>query len=884
MNQKIQDQDQLAEIICDNIGNEIPRHLEFTSFEYIETDKSKEYIENMFSYIHSILPFVFVFNDRLHKVEVVDQNITTLYKRNKIDNYELNLDVNTLPVKLSFIFDEENNIKIVLPQSGNKFNEVPKLFLFYPLIETVGIGISFLIHAQEFKPNKERDYLFLLETNDEIKKDVDTNKMLLERAFELVIDKITNDESLDFLSIVNICFQENEQIFIKNKKVEFINSVKDLSRIKINDNFVSLNSISYLHSEVLEFEDSELYEIYSLLLEFYELPSFEDYIYLSKLVNNWGVDSFTLLKFRDVISHISQNTNGLYSNIINKKGYITLIKSVGTDIELLNEINAIPNIHNEFKVFNKLKKWETIESSLIKVMDDINSHISGSYLNREFYFLDNITKYTREDFKDDLNKFNNDSINQLENDEEDFFNVGSVKFHSVIETLIYFVSLNKVTETNKRFYEFFGSVFKLNENVDSILSPTVVLNYDSSFKLLSRLYIKFITLEGKGYIKTNIEKLKEFIDILDKNTELKKNLLDKLVCYPNQLYNLKSQLELKKDLVKDDDFKDIYFKITDNEIRNELLLEGFESYLSHESQMTGIQLGDKIELILNANKIFIPINETNENNLSTYLELIEYISKPNSNWAGWLPNLNKVKEEILMYKFQDEKTRSSLFNILSETNEKINLLGELALIEDLESLIKAGKEKQKEEARKNNHLIYINMIGLRIQDLIQKQLDNSLAGTIEIIESTTDEKLATIEEQNGQDFIIYKSGTPIYFIEVKSRWDSDGIVALSKRQVECCAKNKGIYAVITVNVADYKARNKIVEENISFEDLYNDVYVNIDLCENFEQLIKENQQFETIIENAKLIEFRGHIPQDRIKHKGTSFDKFIENLKLLLLK
>ena len=236
-----------------------------------------------------------------------------------------------------------------------------------------------------------------------------------------------------------------------------------------------------------------------------------------------------------------------------------------------------------------------------------------------------------------------------------------------------------------------------------------------------------------------------------------------------------------------------------------------------------------------------------------------------------------------MHKFQDETTRLSLFNILSEKEDKINLLGELAKIDDLKSLIDAGKDKQKEEERKSKHINHIKEIGLKIQNLIQNQLDSSLADIIKVVNSKTDENLVPVEEQNGQDFIIYKSGIPIYYIEVKSRWDSDGIVALSKRQVECCARNKGVYAVITVNVADYKAKYGVVHENISFDDLYQDIYVNTDLCDNFEQLIKENQQFEKISENTKLIEFRGHIPQDRIRTKGMSFEKFIGELKLILI-
>jgi hypothetical protein len=883
LNSKIQKQDEQAEFICDEEQNEIKNHLDFTCFEYIESEESKKYIDNMFSYIPTILPYIFAFNDKLHKVEVNCISDTSIYTRNEIKSHELDLSINDTPYKFSFLSDNDNNLKIVMPQSNLNFDEVPKLFLFYPLMDTTKLGVNFLIHAQEFKPNKERDYLFLKASNEELKNDVETNKLLLNRAFELIIKKVTEDVSQDFLSVLNIHFSENDDDYLKEKKVVLINSLKNLERIKIEQDLVTLNAISYLHNDILSLGESILEAIYPLLSEFYKLPDYKDYIYLCTLVNNWEIESFDILKHKDILEKIVQKTHGHYSKIINKESYKAFVKTVSTDIDLLNSVKAIPNIHDEFKFHKELKKWNIVEPSLINTIDYLNSAVSMTYLNQDFYFLDNLAIYTREDFKDDLNKFNNDAINQLERNEIETLKVDSVKFHLLIETLKTFISLNKITETNKKLSDFLHTVYDLSTNEESITNPTVDLNYDSSFKLLARLYIKTISLKGKEHIKSSIIKLKQFVGILHNNHELKKNLLDKLACYPNQMFDLKPQSGLKLDCIKDEDFKTKYFEITKNEIRKDLLLSDFEEYIHHANSITGVQIGDEIETSLSANKVFFPINDSDASTLPILLDLIQFISRPNSKWSNWLPNLNKVKEEILMYKFQNEKTRLSLFNILSESEDKINLLGELAKIPDLEGLINAGKEKQKEEARKNNHLKHIKEIGLQIQNIIQLQIDSSLAETIKIVESSSDEKLATVEEQNGQDFIIYKSGAPIYYIEVKSRWDSEGIVALSKRQVECCARNKGIYAVVTVNVADYKSRNNSVDETISFKDLQQDVYVNLDLCENFEILIKENQQFETISENTKLIEYRGHIPQGRIKNKGIDFEKFIEKLKIIIL-
>ena len=132
-------------------------------------------------------------------------------------------------------------------------------------------------------------------------------------------------------------------------------------------------------------------------------------------------------------------------------------------------------------------------------MDSINCTVSNSYLHEDFYFLDNLIEYTRENFKDDLNKFNNEIIYLLEKNDIEVFSVNSIKFYRIIESLIYFISLNKVTDTNRRYTDFFTSIFDLNSNIIAIINPTVNLNYDSSFKLLARLLIKFIKLNDNGY-------------------------------------------------------------------------------------------------------------------------------------------------------------------------------------------------------------------------------------------------------------------------------------------------------------------------------------------------------------------------------------------------
>jgi hypothetical protein len=873
----IQD-DFVAELCDDNQASE-KTFLPYTSFEYLTSESQLKYVDAMLEYVKKILPYIFCFNEKLQSVNLSFNSTKLKYLKISSSDNEVNISINDEVLRIPFLKNSENNIKVILPTNDSELENIPKQFLFYPLMETDSVGYNFVIHANEFKPNRERDYLHKDNANLELQKDVEINHKLLANAFDLVLDKIEEDESTSFIDLVKIKFTGLESVFEKDIKGYYINRLQGLKRLDIGDKKESLDQIFYFDNSILSLDEEYILSLYSLLSQFKNLPSYDAYCNLSSYANNWNesMDNiFNTITLTDLGKIIVENCRGNYYFIEDKLAYKKFISVVASDVTLLNTLELIPNIHGDLKHFDKLVKWEIKEELLINIVDTINSSISEKYIHSDFDFLENINSYNRENFKEEFSKFCNDLLDNLSKDKISI-SLTDFRFQSLTESLNKFIGLNKNTKLNFEINTFYNKVFQFSPMTNELSSPTVDVNYQPAIKLLAYLYIRIFI---SGDIVININNLKEIITIMYGNSNLKDELLHKLLCIPNQNFCLKSQSDLKKDNVKDEEFKDEWDRIVGGNIRKELVQEGFDVFLQHSSFVSGQELGSQIEQKLNPERKFIPVDKIIN---KTVLRLIEQISYKQSTWGQWLREINLVKEEILMDKFQEEETRQSLFNILSVNDDKINLLGQLAKIDNLNDLIRAGEEKQKEEGRKSNHLIYIKEIGLKIQNIIENEINLSLKEIIEIIESSTDKKLATIEEQNGQDFIIYKSEKPIYYIEVKSRWDSEGIVALSKRQVECCAKNKSNYAVITVNVANYKAKNKIDMENISFEDLRYDVKVNLDLGDDFETLIKENNAFEKTVDNTKLIEFRGHIPQKRIESNGILFDEFITKLKKHLI-
>lgn len=869
---KLMDQDDKIAELCDN-SEAIENHpVEFTTFEYI-ADTSMQRINSMLQYIQLLIPYIFCFNDKLKSVLLKTESEIQSYKRISKLNDIVVISLNDDKIHIPILSDTVNNVRVILGSSNNELINIPKQFLFYPLMETTNAGYNFIIHANDFRPNKERDYLHLDRGSEELKSDVKTNESLLKSAFNLVKNKVLSDESLSISDLVKLEFRETESAFIKSLKTDYIDTIKDLKNIPLTTGEISISQLKYFDKSILSLDESKKKSIYSVLKQFLTIPSFEMFCELSEFVNNWNTFldvKFDTLELTNIAKIVAEKSDGNYLFIDDKKSYIDFISEIATDITLLNSLALIPNMHGDFKEFESLVKWENEEDSLIRIVDSINAYISENYIHKDFTFLNNLRPYNRDSFKKDFNDFCNDFIDDLAKGRNSFF-LSDLRFERLIQSLSHFIGLNKKTLLNVELVEFYNKVFKLIPYFDTLLDPTVDINYQPAIKLLANLYIKNLS---NSTVKENIADLKEWVSIMYKNTNLREELLHKLACLPNQNYILKSQSDLKKDNVKDSDFKDEWDRIVRGNIRDDLAYEGFEVFLQHGGQVSGSELGSDIEHKLNKDRKFIPVDK---NIIDTIINLIEKISSRQDTWGQWLREINLVKEEILMYKFQDESTRQSLFNILSIKPEKINLLGELAKIEDLNDLIRAGKQKQREEIRHNNHLQHINYIGLKIQDMIQRNLNSSLAEIVKVVKSS-DENFEAKEEQNGQDFIIYKSGKPIYFIEVKSKWDENGRFALSKNQTERCASEKGRYAVITVNVDRYKRKHSIDVENIPFEDLYDFVKVNDNLGEYFEELISENLKKSEQTE-PKLIEYRGSIPQKMIDStESQEFDEFITKL------
>jgi len=215
---------------------------------------------------------------------------------------------------------------------------------------------------------------------------------------------------------------------------------------------------------------------------------------MSAHVNNWNAEienKFKTFDITQIAEYLSYHANGNYHTIHDKDAYKLFINHVSGNTHLLNTYSLIPNLHGILLHYKDLVRWNRIENELIEIADAINYHITKKYLHAEFYFLEEITEYNREKFREDFSKFCNE-LNDSYSKDNSQSELSSVRQSMIIESLYCFINLNNVTNLNIQLARFYKRVFSLTVQTKSIYNPTTDINYQPAFKLLAHLYIETI--------------------------------------------------------------------------------------------------------------------------------------------------------------------------------------------------------------------------------------------------------------------------------------------------------------------------------------------------------------------------------------------------------
>ncbi|SMD38854.1 protein of unknown function [Reichenbachiella faecimaris] len=856
----------------------------YTSFYYKAASPLEQ--QNIIKAIDSlivILPYVMRINKKLNKVKVYDINGTeTIYRKGETSNGD-NITTSIIHInqnikKIFSLVSEVEDLVVVLPLSEkNKAVKLDKylskLFLYYPLIGTENFGFNYLIHSKQFAPTEPRDGIHLRSKNEQVQEKEKNNRSIIEKASALIFEfvekyalEIENPKLLGYINFNTGTSNTHLSEYFIGLKKKWVEKFKGFPIVETDEERLNANEVNFLSSELLLDEDyyDSVYFITNLFWK--NIPKKQIARSWTKNISFWEDENISYITVEDIVNEIEKTlTLDFYQDTIQlQKFYEYLIKYSFSKV--FNQHKILPNIKNEFRLLSQLNSTNNIDEILIEVADTIVPEIPKRYIKSGFELNLGFEPYDRKHFSKDINS----QISELNKTIKE----GSVLEQDTLQALILYCRIFPATDNTGTRGVLIKQICEYYSVDSSFISLPTVANQEiewlTPIKCLLRNFIWELNTKDESWVESNSTFLSNVLSIIHSYYEYG-DIVKTHPIFPNQLFKLCEPSELKKDGDISDELKDLFDRITQpqKKVRSTLILSGFSKYLKDNDTKYSKNLGDSID------KVFQDAMSYTEINKHPYkkdiLWIIKKISDDNK-WSKYFPFIEEKKATIMMARISNTETKNDLFSIIGLESKHIALLGELSRDADLERIINLGKIALEEENREKADFQFKHTIGTHIEKLIRDKIGIELE----------DFQIKVRDEQGGQDIVVKHNNSILYYIEVKSRWDSRNSITMSPLQMKNAVQNKDNYSLCCVDMCNYKIGEKERYSVSNIQEIINRIQVLNDIGSRLKPILDGVLSVKDIENEISLSgDYRGTIPQPIVR-TGESLDNLIDNLIKLI--
>ncbi|MEG1199955.1 MAG: DUF3883 domain-containing protein [Algoriella sp.] len=873
-----------------------------TTFTFLpETDQERSYIAESSKDLEDYIPIVLTINDRLKKIKIVLNDSETSFeqiKKIKVENdkgielYKTTISKNGTNQIIYSIIETDDQIEVILPINENlelfQFSErVARLFLYYPLVGSEDFGLNFVINCNKFLPTEPRDGIHLQSNKDQVKEQEEANRKIIEKASQLIFEFLKSNllNVSNPLLYAQINFQRNTDNSLLNEYFESLQKVwieeyKFLPIVETSDGFKPVNQVYFFNEELLN-NTEYFYDIYTLVSTFYNnIPIKEKIVLWSKFASEWTNEKTKadFIGHKDLVDKISKEHLSKFDKycLINYYKYLIIEEK----INYFSEHTLLPNLDGKLCFLSLLLTPQNLNGTLIEIGKSLIPDSIERIIHKDFCFEFHFEKFNRKDFS-----------NSVKTKLDEMQASTGIYFPKTVNEEIYNIqSFDKTQKLDANFFESLLKYCKLNNNVNSQSKPSslvkIISNYysfgenliqlsnlenqeenldiRSSRKILVQIFFNLIQYHNENWVKENIKLL---LEIANCNEDSLKEVYLASKIYPNQINQLKSISELKRDLEIIPEIKGLYNNVAKDEIRKELVYIEFNEFVAEDRFVTSKYLTTEIE------DIFFGTDINNINKHPFKVEILNIIkSLREKKYAELFPRLDDKKANVMLEVVTNENTKDDIFSIVTLGESDLKKLGKLVQEKNFSAILNAATIllQQQRETEADFHHKY--EIGTYIERLIREKLSKELQDRV----SFGDNETETTNIQGGQDIVIFLDENPVYFIEVKSRWNSQNSVSMSKLQLQRAVEENRRYALCTVDITRYAGKND--RYKLSTDEILPLTKFVTNIGDTIKPLIEDNLEAEKQQDKSiHLIDYRGIIPQDIIQ-SGNNFKSFIEIL------
>jgi len=828
-----QDWEKLCDGISDlrrtvtNLLNEQPTFEELpkTVFKFgFNNDLNKKRAFDAIESLKVILPYVMIFNDRLKKVNIVDnQGITTTYIKNEVEEcgeyfYTREIQLDNEIKRINYLKTER--LTIILPIISKSISEecigeaevlpagLPRLFLFYPLIGTEHFGFNYIIHSKNFQPTEPRDGLHLNSENEKNRTEELANQRLMQEASDLIfsflehnLSKIQNRHLLAEINFsVSTDDAELNKYFIEFKH-KWTNKFKTLPFVETQTTLISAQQAVFLRKSIIhEAEEDILKAIYNIVGGFYENVPQSDLIPIwTKLMDEWNILDIKKIGFGDIADRIHEKEA---FQSFDKRDLVLLYQEMirKGEGELFANRSLLPNIKGQLRKQVELSKSIDLTDALIPIADVINPKITNRQIDNDF-LLEGLEFETfgRRNYMELINASLDEHIKEnsrSSNLPEDYL-ACLIQYASIITKED---SISGPVKVIKLIEEYYGL------ELSSIILPSSHVEEKDNLDIrkgqndLFKVFLNDISDRDAEWVKENLGKLEGILKEAFNYADVKKIFL-RYDVYPNQLHELKSIANLYRDNKIPDFIKDLYDSILEpiNEIRTKLAHTVIEYIHGEMKSIKPLDLTSEIEVRFfgeSGNEIYME-NHPYRGNIIDIIRNFKPNQENNEIYEKLFPATSRNKSAILVQLADGDAS----FTILSQDEAVIRKLAGIAGHPNLDELIKLGEDALLRQKQQEAEMQYKKKIGNHLENVLLIRLSKNLNAKVK-------------SEQDGQDLVIYINEKPVYYIEVKSKWLETTPIRISRNQTLRAYQNPNCFALCSIDMSKYIGPDKYKIEKI----------------------------------------------------------------------
>ena len=871
-----------VEKLMDAPQKEMPR--EWTELQYVLTPDAVEKVKIAFEAAEKIMPFVLTFNDNIgscvlnypeKRVVFVKQDTQVVNDRLRCTRVFKTIGDKTKTYFCYYLELHGGVSRIILPIDGEQNvisfgDDIPKLYVHYPLIgpKSNYQNVNFLFHSHLFVPEEPRDNIIVPKGNDAIQyiaqKNVDVLNEMTRYLWDFLEDTIetwTDTINLAPLHIKTDNLEDSEmQAYYKKLKADWVEEFKKLKLFEIGDvkyNLVEMAFPRVLHIDLEGFISSArdknyLDTIYEYVPLVGVVPEKDHLLKWSKIIAEWELEDKYFIELKEIAQKVSECPGQKLHDMLQ------LIVDANQN-NLLAEYALIPNREGVLKKQTDIYDARSISAEWFNFLKPLIPDVCEKMVDNLYTDVVTLNVYSGKDLQAALNQ-------RVKNEESKTWGEQKSYSGAFEESLIRLCSVfyhqSKESKRSRLMPIVCNFEDKVYEEVylDSILHEGQVVDlFAQIFPSLVENQMKKISSKNVDWVKLNSDNLCVFIDNA-RGSEYDRFAYNYAI-YPNANGVLHQPNVLKKNMSIDQRLFSLYEKILGKDLKEECVDCRFENfyakYLEESHQLTSSKVALEIQSKLSE-------GDYQDRNVLDVIDYMECLGDDGKMWQKWFADIYKQRESI-RYRLGTDKERKAINRMMKQKNPYLlEVMAEVAEQENALNLVTNCLA----ELRHDEH---IRKLGEYVEQGVEQYLTDKLQPY----------GINVKNQQNGQDFILSKAGYDDYFIEIKSRWNSNDSVEMSPAQFAQAVLAADRYALIGVNMVNFDQTRTDDEDFLYVEDVLDSIYVLDSIGYLQKDLYAKTLEifsgpFDKIYLNGT---YKVRVPQSVLRgEKSKNLDEFIETL------